>query len=243
LELRRYLTVIRSRLWLILLTTILAASVGYTLADTPDQYVARSTLYVGPRTVSLEPGAGEFTTDRLSALQIIVLTYSKMITSETIAQQAASDIGLERSASEVAEGISAIPEAGTQLLYVDVRDDDPATAQALANGVADAFIEAVRVFEPSGSEGAIPALPAYVFERAQLPAAPLPTDELQQMMLGAIFGLIASIGFAFLLDYLDLSIRTAADAERRLELPVLGVIPSLGDEMPAAQWHPTGTGG
>ena len=34
-----------------------------------------------------------------------------------------------------------------------------------------------------------------------------------------------------------------ADAERRLELPVLGVIPSLGDEMPAAQWRPSGNGG
>jgi capsular polysaccharide biosynthesis protein len=30
-----------------------------------------------------------------------------------------------------------------------------------------------------------------------------------------------------LLDYLDISIRTPDDAERLIELPVLGVIPSL----------------
>jgi hypothetical protein len=43
--------------------------------------------------------------------------------------------------------------------------------------------------------------------------------------LSAIFGLLASVALVLLLDYLDLTVKTADDLERRSGLPVLGVIP------------------
>jgi hypothetical protein len=48
------------------------------------------------------------------------------------------------------------------------------------------------------------------------------------MILGAVFGLLLSCALAFVLEYLDLTIRTAEDAERRLGLPVLAVVPVIG---------------
>ena len=82
----------------------------------------------------------------------------------------------------------------------------------------------------------MPRLPAYVFERAQLPQAPQPTQQPRTVLLAMMFGFLVSAGLAFLLDYLDLSLRTSADVERLLELPVLGVIPALGDEVPLGHW-------
>jgi capsular polysaccharide biosynthesis protein len=242
LELRRYLTVLRSRLWLILATTLLAASAGYTFAASEPEYVARSTLYVGSTIVGFDPTEGDLSNDRLAAFDRIVLTFSKMIDTEPIARQALEQTDVRRSPSQVVRSTEATPEPATQLLYIDVRDKEPRVAQALANGLASSFVEAVREYEPTGGEGVLPQLPAYVFERAGLPTQPLPTEQLQSLLLGALFGLIAGAGIAFLLDYLDLSLRTAADVERHLDLPVLGTIPSMGDTVPLGGWAPVQPG-
>ena len=232
MELRQYLSVLRSRLWLIVVATLLAAGVGFTLSSSTATYEARSTLYVGSQNVA--ETSNELTTDRIAALSSYILTFSKMIDSEPIAVQALRDLDLDLSAEEVVRDTTVELEPGTQLLYIDVENEDATTAQSLSNALADAFVEAVQEFEPSAidSEGAVPRLPAYVFERAQLPTDPEPTDQIRTVLLATLFGLVGGIALSFLLDYLDVSLRSAADVERRLELPVLGVIPALGSEAP-----------
>ena len=232
MELRQYLSVLRSRLWLIVLATILAAGVGFTLSSSTATYLARSTLYVGSQNVA--ETSNELTTDRIAALSSYILTFSKMIDSEPIAAQALRNLDLDSSAEDVVRDTDVELEPGTQLLYIDVSNEDATTAQSLSNALADAFVEAVQEFEPSAidAEGAVPRLPAYVFERAQLPTDPEPTDQIRTVLLATLFGLVGGIALAFLLDYLDVSLRSAADVERRLELPVLGVIPALGSEAP-----------
>ncbi len=42
-----------------------------------------------------------------------------------------------------------------------------------------------------------------------------------------MLGVVAAIVLAFLLEYLDNSVRDERDAKRILELPVLGAIPKL----------------
>ena len=233
MELRQYLSVLRSRLWLIVAATLLAAGVGFTLSSSTPEYEARSTIYVGSR--SLDPSTAELTTDRLAALQSIVLTFSKMIDSEPVAERAIRQLELDLDPEDVVEATTVEPEPGTQLLYIKVEHEDASTAQALSTGLAESFVEAVQEFEPGegpASEGDVPILPAYVYERAPLPTEPVPTDQLRTILLSLVFGLVGGMALAFLLDYLDVSLRSAADVERRLELPVLGVIPALGSEAP-----------
>jgi capsular polysaccharide biosynthesis protein len=237
-ELRRYLTILQARKWLIFVTVLLTASMGYALTNQPAQYVARTTLYVGSRSISLDANDGELSNDRAAAIDRLVLTFSFMVDSEPIARRAAEELGLDRPTSEIVQATEAAPEPATQLLYVDVTDRDPAMAQDLANGLADAFVEAVQEFEPGDLEGAVPRLPAYVYQRASLPTEPKPGDALKTVMLASLFGLLAASGIVFLLDYLNVTIRSAADAERRLELPVLGVIPALGEALPVERLNP-----
>ncbi len=232
MELRQYLSVLRSRLWLVVVATLLAAGVGFMLSSATATYVARSTLYVGSQNVA--ETSDELTTDRIAALTSYILTFSKMIDSEPIAAQAIRDLDLDLTAEDVVRDTEVELEPGTQLLYIGVSDEDPTTAQSLSNALADAFVEAVQEFEPSAvdGEGSVPRLPAYVFERAQVPTDPEPTGQIRTLILATLFGLVSGMALAFLLDYLDVSLRSAADVERRLELPVLGVIPALGNEAP-----------
>lgn len=243
MELRLYLTVLRGRIWLILITTFVAGAVAYMTSDSPPLYTTRSTLYVGSRSIDFDPSQGELSNDRALALQNIALTFSKMIDSQPIAARAIERLDLDVTAEHVVAATEASAEVGTQLIYIDVTDADPAVAHALANGLADAFVEIVQDFEPTpAAEGDVPRLPAYVFERAQLPQAPQPSGQPRTVLLGMMFGFLVGAGLAFLLDYLDLSVRTSADVERLLELPVLGVIPALPEDVPLGQWGGTRAG-
>ena len=234
LELRRYLALLRRRWLLILLTVVVALAVGWSITPRGETYTARSTLYIGSRT--LESDQNDLSGDRALALDRLVVTFSVMIDSEPIAARAIDLTGEEVSAENLVGKTTTEPEPATQLLYIDVVDADPARAQALANGLADAFVEQIRDFEPgtaTGGEGDVPVLPAYIFQRARLPTVPESSGLIKNLVLAVVLGAGLAVAVVLLLDYLDISIRTPDDAERLIELPVLGVIPSLGTDMPA----------
>lgn len=235
MELRRYLALIRSRWLLVGLTVVIALGAAWQITPKGERYTARSTLYVGSRTI--DPDSRDLSADRANALDRLVLTFGIMIDSQPVAARAIELTGAQTSPEALVAATTTAAEPATQLLYIDVVDSDPARARALANGLADAFVEAVQDFEPgssTGGEGDIPVLPAYIFERARLPTAPEPSGLLKNLLLGGLLGLAVAVAVVLLLDYLDVSIRTPDDAERLIELPVLGVIPSLGAELPVS---------
>lgn len=244
MELRRYLALLRKR-WLLVTLVILMALVGaYQVTPRTERYTARSTLYIGSRSVDTD--TQNLSADRAIALDRLVVTFGVMIDSQATAARAVELSDVARSAAQVVSATTTEPEPATQLLYIDVVDSDPAVAQALANGLADAFVEGVQDFEPgtvTGEEGDVPVLPAYIFERARLPSVPEPSGLTRNLLLGGLLGAGLAAAMVLLLDYLDLSIRTPDDAERRIELPVLGVIPSLGEDFPAIDLGPSRRGG
>jgi uncharacterized protein involved in exopolysaccharide biosynthesis len=64
-----------------------------------------------------------------------------------------------------------------------------------------------------------------IVENAELPQAPLGSDRNRTLAMAAVIGLVLSLGVAFFLEYLDVGLSTREEAEKYLDLPVLGVIP------------------
>jgi capsular polysaccharide biosynthesis protein len=228
-ELRRHLGVLRRHVVLIVVTVLAAGVSGWAATQRDPTYTAQATIYVGSRQFLLDPETTAFASDRIIAAERLLTTFARMIDSRVIASEALERAGLRgRSAREVVDHTVVTPQAGTQLLTVAVTDADPQVAAAIANGLVDAFVGSVQRFEPTTTgEGAVPSLPASVFERAIPPTEPNPTGAARNVALGLLFGTVAGIGLAFLLEYLDVSIKSPAAAERALGLPVLGVIPVL----------------
>jgi capsular polysaccharide biosynthesis protein len=227
MELRHYLSLLKRRALLIVLTVIAGLVAGYVSTPQEARYVAFSTIYVGAREFTVGPD-GRTSEDALRAVERLANTYTQMIHSEPIAQAALQRIGIDRSAGSLVTATNVFPVKDTQLLRIEVTDPNPAMAQELTNAVARAFVEKVQTFEPStpATEGSVPSLPAYVFEEAKLPTTALPTGLARNLVLYAVFGFVLAAGTSLLLEYLDLTIKTPSEAERRLELPVLGVIPA-----------------
>jgi len=64
-----------------------------------------------------------------------------------------------------------------------------------------------------------------VFEPAELPAAPIGSQRMRNIMLAAVVGLMAGVGLAFLIEYIDDTVRTPDDVKQVLPLSVLGILP------------------
>jgi capsular polysaccharide biosynthesis protein len=223
-ELRRHLAVLRRRLLLILLSIAVGLGVAYATTSRTSVYSARVRIYVGSKAVL----QGTVSNDLLAGLERIIRTYALMIDSEPIAQEALKRVpDIKLSPEALVAATTAFGEPQTQLLTVRVASTDPQDAQALANAVSTVFIDKIKDFDPAAppQEGQPPQQPAYIFEPARLPVVPAASELPRRLVLGFLFGLFLSSGVAFLVEYLDITVKSAVDAERRLELPVLGVIP------------------
>jgi polysaccharide biosynthesis transport protein len=64
-----------------------------------------------------------------------------------------------------------------------------------------------------------------IVDRAELPGSPYTPNVRRSLWFALIMGLIVGIGCAFLLEYLDSSLKSSEDVERHVQLPFLGIVP------------------
>ena len=68
-----------------------------------------------------------------------------------------------------------------------------------------------------------------VVEAASQPLTPIRPRTLQNTLLGALVGLMLSVGVVFLIEYLDDRIRSPEQIDKVLKLPVVGLIAKMGN--------------
>jgi succinoglycan biosynthesis transport protein ExoP len=74
--------------------------------------------------------------------------------------------------------------------------------------------------------------PVKVIARAEPPEGPSKPNKMINLIVSAVSGLSLGVLVAFLIEYLDTSVKTMADAESLLGIPVLTVIPNKGGPLP-----------
>ena len=69
-----------------------------------------------------------------------------------------------------------------------------------------------------------------ISDRSRLPRAPVGPARMQTIMIALVLSLAAGIGLAFILDFLDDTIKTVDDVDRYIHLPALALIPAVRGE-------------
>ncbi len=72
----------------------------------------------------------------------------------------------------------------------------------------------------------VPQIPVHVWQKAQPGLYHEKPSVILYTLLAAMLGIVAGIGLAFFVEYLDTSVKTVDDIEKHLSLPVLAVIPT-----------------
>lgn len=71
-----------------------------------------------------------------------------------------------------------------------------------------------------------------IVDRAEQPGSPYTPNIRRNLSFALMMGLIVGVGFAFVLEYLDSTLKNADDVDRHIHLPFLGIVPRyiVGDE-------------
>jgi capsular polysaccharide biosynthesis protein len=225
MELRRYFNLLRDRMVLVVVAIIVGAAAGYVTTSRTAVYTATAEIYVG--NVNLGSDQAELYAE--AGLNEVVATFAQMIPSAVIAQKAITKTHVNRYAGEVAASTSALVVPDTNLIEVSVSDTNEGDAIRLANGVSNAFVSQIAHYQGTGTitQGQVPNEPAYVFQEAA-GASRNATGVGKKAVVGALFGFVIAILLVLVLDYLDITIKSPEELERRVGLLVLGIVPRFG---------------
>lgn len=207
--------VLRTRLWVILLITIVltGVAVGVSLV-LPPTYEATIQIQVGQ-----EGGATATPTD-VPGLQALTETMAITVATRPVAEETIQRLGLGTSTDVfLEENLTAetIPE--TQIIQVTYRASEAETAREVANTVGNVFQE--RTGQDSGS------VTATVVDPAVTPEAPASPDPLRNGLLALMIGAVLGTGLAFVLEFLDDRWRSPEEAEQILGVPTFGIVPEF----------------
>lgn len=203
INLKEYVDIIKKRVWIIILLTMLTTAVGYIYSknNTPITQYQTSTRVI----LEAEPNT--------------INTLMVMIKDPLILDKVISQLGLTKSSGALANQINIGSVNDSQIIKVTVVDTDPQLAVEIANTTIEVFRN-----EITGILGIF--LNVKVISEAQ-DASPLEEAGSNMILIMFALGIILGIGFVFLLDSLDNRIRSDQEIEKYLGAPVLGFIPKM----------------
>ncbi|HWQ88597.1 MAG TPA: Wzz/FepE/Etk N-terminal domain-containing protein [Desulfitobacteriaceae bacterium] len=229
MELRQYWEVIRKR-WLILIALPLIAALTSGIISfyiLKPVYQASTTLIVGKKAEDISQALMGQILDYnvLQANLQLAKTYGEIAKSRTVEQSVIEKLDLQMTVAELDKQVLINPVKNTEILEIQVNNTNRQLAAAIANAMAEEFSAAVIEIKKVDSVS--------IVDEALAPIQPVKPNKMQNILIAFLVGLMAAVGLAFLLEYLDNTIKTSDEAENILGIPVLGLIPLYDTEKQA----------
>jgi capsular polysaccharide biosynthesis protein len=213
LDIKELLYVIKKRLPLILIIPIICAGVAAGIS-----IFATKPIYRADLSIIISKGEGNIlTASDVSLYQSLIKTYTEIAKSAIVAERAVRDDHLKTSAGALQSSLSVVSQSETQILKMTVISGEPEDAVQKVEAVAEAFLIESRRLLPSGN--------AEIMDHAKTPRVPINSSKVKNIIIAYASGLLATIVLAFLLEYMNDTIKSEEDVERAFDIPILGVIP------------------
>ncbi|CAH0346446.1 Wzz/FepE/Etk N-terminal domain-containing protein [Bacillus sp. CECT 9360] len=219
ISLKELFSTLKKRLSLIIIITLLA-----TIASGIISYFFLTPIYQASTQILVNQSKNEealYNNNEVQTNVQLINTYNVIIKSPAILDLVKEELNLDMTANQLNEKITVQSEQDSQVMNLSVQDSNPGRAADIANKTADVFQdEIVEIMSVDN----VKILTKATVADDQSPIKPNP---LLNIAISLVVGLMAGVGLAFLLEYLDNTIKSEQDIEKLLELPVLGVITKI----------------
>ncbi len=204
-----------SRFYLVII--IFAASVdtgeSYTIHLQTPEYISSTKL------VLINDTNKDITVSDIQISNNLISTYSEIAKSEGVLSKAIDSLNLQTTTSKLRSRVTVKPTSGTQILTISVTDEDPTTAERLANNIAAIFKnEIIRIYKIDNIQ---------IVDSANVPTAPYNINVVKQTVYYAAIGLFLGLGVVVLIYCLDNTVKDSETVERESDLIVIGKIPNM----------------
>lgn len=221
LDLGEIFAVIKKRLWIIILITILAVgtSLALSLYVMPPVYEAECSIIIGSEHQDDYESGNTYSYNDVMMYEKMLKTYSEIAKSKLVTKLATrklKELGQEDLSLEE-NSFTVNPYEDTQILKIKAKDTDPHDAMIKANVIAQTFVEEANRIYPSGN--------VQVLDEATLPVSPVSPKTRLNMAVAFILGIIISLGIIFITEYMDNTLKTEEDIKKYVDVPIIGLIP------------------
>jgi capsular polysaccharide biosynthesis protein len=222
IDLTYLFNLIKKKLLWIILAVLLGSGIMYAYVHffVSPTYTAVISFCVSTRPAdhTISDGSGEeLTRQQQVVIQDLMQTNSVILKHKTVTESISDRMNGKYSANQISSMISfSIPESSF-ILDVFVTADNPEDAQLICNYIdeygTDKVQEITRTYIRS-------------LKAADLPAA-ASTPVKKYVLIGALLGLAISCAIIVIIGMLDTTVKSEEEFKKRIDIPVLGKIPSM----------------
>ncbi|MGB4449271.1 MAG: Wzz/FepE/Etk N-terminal domain-containing protein [Tepidanaerobacteraceae bacterium] len=221
ISLKQIFEILRKRAWIIVAITLTAifitTSINFFLIK--PVYESNTTIMVGKPRNRIVDDNNPITYQEIQTNRLLVSTYREIAKSRTVLEEVIKDLNLDISIGQLREKVDVTLVKDTEIIQIKVQDHDPETAANLANTIASAFSkQVIRIMNVENVQ---------VLDEAIPQLSPVKPKKTMNIAISLVLGAMLGIFVAFILEFLDTSIKTPEDVEKYLGLPVIGTIPYL----------------
>lgn len=183
----------------------------YTTFFVEPTYSSESTVFIQPTVKENQVSASDITTN-----QKLTTTYTEIAKSNTVLDQVWPSYKDSLSKKQISEALTIKSVGETQIISFTAVTTDPQLSANLVNRVVNIFImEVSDIMEIDNLK---------IIDKAQVNRQKVGPNRTLNVVIGTMLGFMLGVGIALLKMLLNRTIQTRYDAEKLLNLPVLGEI-------------------
>ena len=222
LSLQEIAKILKKRLWLIIFFTVISIgiSAGISFYALTPIYQAQTQILVNQNNNS----EGVYSWQTTETDLRLINTYNVIITSPVILTPVIDALNLNLTPAQLTQQISITNENDSKVVTISVENPNPSRAVEISNKVAEIFREQIPQLM---SVDNISILSAAKLSENPSPVKP---NKMLNIAIGGLIGLMLGVGLSFLLEVLDMTIKSEREAEEYLELPVIGIVDFIKEE-------------
>lgn len=215
--------IFKKKVWVILCCILgLIAGVVYTKFFVTPMYSSYSTVVLSKptdtSTISTTTSEG-ITQNDITLNSKLVATYSEIMKSRAVASEVKEKLELDISEEALMSNISVTAKDDTEMLKIQVSNEDPVVAANVANSLSEVFSSKVK--EIYNIENVT------VIDTAIPSSSPYNVSYAKNAAIFGMVGLVLCCGVLFVIFYFDTTIKSKSEVEELLGLEVLAVIPDI----------------
>lgn len=153
----------------------------------------------------------------------LINTYTVIIKSPAILTKVIENLDLDTTPVLLEKKIKVETTQDSQVIKISVNDPEHYRSVDIANTIVEVLQEEIQILMNVDN---VHILSPAVYIEDPLPVKPNPV---LNMSIAAVSGLMIGVGIAFLLKYLDMTVKTEQDIEELVGLPIIGIISPISE--------------
>lgn len=198
-----------------ILATVISGVLSFFVID--PVYEASTKVFIGKEENSEE----SYSSSDIQMYQKLLKTYAEAIKTRDLIDASIKASKYDLTVGQVSSGLTVVPVADTQILQIKYQSKDPKEAEVILKSISNEFIKISKELVPNGN--------VRVIEAVEMPERPISPNKKMNIAIAFLLGLMVSVGLVFLLEYMDNTYKTKEQLEKELEIPVLGIIPTIDE--------------